>query len=124
MKNNFLLLAAATFLSLSISACGASLYESSAWEPPDAETDWDVDSLVCEQRAAKRELTEEEEERRDQATESIASASTGSSGDPNLDLLVGATAGLLGGMTASNIESSVKDDEFRECLKERGWSKK
>lgn len=108
--------AAALLLSIFLPACGGTLYESAAWTPPNAEADWDIASLVCEDQAAKHVVVEKKKEQPKQPVVSNWRRQT------EADIAAAAIVGLVGGLAKSGSEISAKNEVFRKCMTKRGWS--
>ena len=113
---------------LFMSGCATGMYQSTAWNAPNAESDWDVDSALCEKRAAERELTpaEDEEVKAIQGLAKTTSdlnsmtAQMGGMGTSYTSLL-DLSSGLLIGLMPSQVATGVKDSEFLNCMTGRGW---
>ena len=133
-------LAAALFLSLSLSACGGALYEAETWTPPNEEADWDIASLVCEDRAINHKMEDEKEEGKEGDDESEEVAAESEEGDDeeeekesqpvfwggDSDELVTAAVviGAVGAIAKNSAEKSARNKVFSECMAERGWTVK
>ena len=136
-------LAVALFLSISLSACGGALYEAETWTPPNEEADWDIASLVCEDRAINHKMEDEKEEGEegdDEGEESDEEVAEGEEGDDeeeekesqpvfwggDSDELVTAAVviGAVGAIAKNSAEKSARNKVFSECMAERGWTVK
>ena len=129
-------LAVALFLSLSLSACGGALYEAETWTPPNEEADWDIASLVCEDRAINHKMEDEKEEGEegeevaegeesdDEEEEKEESQPVFWGGDSDEQVTAAVVIGAVGALAKSSAEKSAKNKVFRECMIERGWTVK
>ena len=133
-------LAAALFLSISLSACGGALYEAETWTPPNEEADWDIASLVCEDRAINHKMEDEKEEGEegdDESEEVAAESEEGEDeeeekesqpifwgGDSDELVTAAAVIGAVGAVAKSSAEKSARNKVFSECMTERGWTVK
>ena len=128
-------LAVALFLSLSLSACGGALYEAETWTPPNEEADWDIASLVCEDRAINHKMEDEKEEgeegeevaegeESDDEEEEKESQPVFWGGDSDELVTAAAVIGAVGAVAKSSAEKSARNKVFSECMTERGWTVK
>ena len=128
-------LAVALFLSLSLSACGGALYEAETWTPPNEEADWDIASLVCEDRAINHKMEDEKEEgeegeevaegeESDDEEEEKESQPVFWGGDSDELVTAAAVIGAVGAVAKSSAEKSARNKVFSECMAERGWTVK
>ena len=125
-------LAVALFLSLSLSACGGALYEAETWTPPNEEADWDIASLVCEDRAINHKMEDEKEE--GEEGEEVAEGEDEEEekesqpifwgGDSDELVTAAAVIGAVGAVAKSSAEKSARNKVFSECMTERGWTVK
>ena len=125
-------LAVALFLSLSLSACGGALYEAETWTPPNEEADWDIASLVCEDRAINHKMEDEKEEGEEgeevaegeDEEEEKESQPVFWGGDSDELVTAAAVIGAVGAIAKNSAEKSAKNKVFSECMTERGWTVK
>ena len=128
-------LAVALFLSLSLSACGGALYEAETWTPPNEEADWDIASLVCEDRAINHKMEDEKEE--GEEGEEVAEGEEGDDeeeekesqpvfwgGDSDELVTAAVVIGAVGAIAKNSAEKSARNKVFSECMAERGWTVK
>ena len=128
-------LAVALFLSLSLSACGGALYEAETWTPPNEEADWDIASLVCEDRAINHKMEDEKEEgdegeevaegeESDDEEEEKESQPVFWGGDSDELVTAAVVIGAVGAIAKNSAEKSARNKVFSECMAERGWTVK
>lgn len=121
MKNKKLITISITSAIL-LSACGTSMYEQSYWKNSSQKSDWDIDSLQCEEKAriaqaSARELAENQSIRN--MTQNLNQQMVNDGGKD-----FGAVYGLLGSLLDSSSHSHAKDDTFVKCMKDKRWNVK
>ena len=110
---------------LFMSGCATDIYQPAAWSASSVESDWDVDSALCEKRAFDRELTVAEKEKMKANQDLVKAGSDFNSTMSQMSgmdtTLVDLSSGLLIGLMPSQADTGVKDSEFLNCMTERGW---
>ena len=143
MKKNTIMLAAA-LLCISLVGCGGAssgVYDADNWIGI-KDADWDLDSTVCDDKAAKRELTEAEQAEAESDAQAAQEAGevvqeaielqdtmntlSGVENAPGMEFL-GAGASIIGGLIGGSAEGrksvAIKEKEFVDCMTESGWMK-
>lgn len=117
MKNNLKLIGIFT-ATVFLSACGSTMYEQAYWKTDSQKADWEIDSLVCEEKARAAQADSEKLAENQALTNSLQRdlSGSGSQGE-NISAIVG----LLGALTRSSAHSTAKSDEFIECMKIKNW---
>ncbi len=102
-----------------LSACGSSMYEQPYWKPTSQKSDWEIDSLICEEKARVAEADAQELAANEALTNNLQNLNRQQGGKD----LSGVFA-LLGSLSQSSIHSQAKSDEFIKCMKNKHWQKK
>lgn len=121
MKNNKLIVISVTS-AMFLSACGSSMYEQPYWKATSQKSDWDIDSLYCEEKARVAQADAEKLARNEAFTTNLQNINSRRVQGGAKDL--SAVYGLLGSLMQSNAHSSAKSDEFVKCMKNKDWSEK
>lgn len=121
MKNNKLIVTS-IISTIFLSACGSSMYERPYWKSTNQKSDWDIDSLYCEEKArvAKTNASKLADDKATTDMLQSLNQQQASYGGKNLS----GVFGLLGGVSQSAIHSQAKSDEFINCMKDKHWSVK
>ncbi|SMN11932.1 hypothetical protein SPBRAN_131 [uncultured Candidatus Thioglobus sp.] len=105
-----------------LSGCGASIYEQPYWKANSEKSDWDIDSLGCEEKARIAEADAHKLAENQAITNSLQNINSQLTQHGGKDF--SAVYGLLGGLMNSSAHSSAKSDTFIECMKNKRWSVK
>ena len=111
---------------LVMSACAGVSYNAEDWSAPNADSDWDIASAVCDDRANKRELTEDEIAQIEIENKAMSDAMDRPSygydtAKTSAEVIADLTIGMIIGSAKTRKLAEVKDDEFADCMRERGW---
>ncbi len=121
MKNNKLIvisITSAIFLSGCIGG-NSNVYEQPYWKATSEKSDWDIDSLHCEEKAA---IAQADVGKLAQSQARMNSMQNLGEGLGGKDL--SGVFGLIGGLSQGSIHSQAKSDEFIKCMQNKSWNAK